>query len=158
MTARPVRIALAGAVGVAEAGLLVRGHERPVALTGGWWTSSCGGWALTPLFADLDGALLEAGYANLWVVKGNTLTTPALDGRLLGGTVRARVLAVPPAGLEAREAPIPLETLGAGDEILLTSSIRGVHPAALPGREARFEVGAVVRASLEQEPAAVGAP
>ena len=111
-----------------------------------------------PLFADLDGELLEAGYANLWVVKGDTLTTPALDGRLLGGTVRARLLAAPPAGLEAREAPIPLDLLGTADEILLTSSIRGVHPAALPGHKARFEVGALVRASLEQELAAVGAP
>ena len=92
------------------------------------------------------------------MVKGDTLTTPALDGRLLGGTVRARLLAAPPAGLEAREAPIPLDLLGTADEILLTSSIRGVHPAALPGHKARFEVGALLRASLEQELAAVGAP
>jgi para-aminobenzoate synthetase / 4-amino-4-deoxychorismate lyase len=112
----------------------------------------------TPLFVDLDGELLEAGYANLWIVEGDTLITPPLDGRLLGGILRARLLAAPPAGLEAGEAAISVERLDAADEVLLTSSVRGVHPAAMSTKETCFEVGARVRASLEQELATVGAP
>ena len=110
-----------------------------------------------PLFADLDGDLLEAGYANLWIVEGDKLTTPPLDGRLLPGTLRARLLAAPAAGLETREGPITLQRLRAADEILLTSSIRGLHPATLRSRDPRFEVGALLRAALANEPAGVAA-
>ena len=111
-----------------------------------------------PLIADLDGELLEAGYANLWIVEGETLTTPPLDGRLLPGTLRARLLAGAIEGLEACEGPISLERLRAADEILLTSSVRGVHPAAVRGGgEYSFATGARVRAELEAQPAEVGA-
>jgi para-aminobenzoate synthetase/4-amino-4-deoxychorismate lyase len=111
-----------------------------------------------PLIADLDGELLEAGYANLWIVEGETLTTPPLDGRLLPGTLRARLMAAALEGLETREAPISLERLRAADEILLTSSVRGVHPATVRGGgEYSFETGARVRAELEAQPAEVGA-
>ena len=106
-----------------------------------------------PLFADLDGHLLEAGYANLWIVEGDTLTTPPRDGRLLPGTLRARLLAAPAAGLETREGPITLQRMRTADEILLTSSIRGLHPATLRSRDPRFEVGALLRAALANEPA-----
>ena len=107
-----------------------------------------------PLFADLDGDLLEAGYANLWIVERDTLTTPPLDGRLLPGTLRARLLATPPPGLETREAAVSLERLRAADEILLTSSVRGVHPATVRGGgEYSFEKGARVRAGLDEAPA-----
>jgi para-aminobenzoate synthetase / 4-amino-4-deoxychorismate lyase len=96
-----------------------------------------------PLLVDLDGEVLEAAHANVWIVEGDVLITPPLDGRLLPGTVRGWLLAEPPAGLEAREEPIPLDRLAASDEILLTSSIRGLHPATLPGaKPARFEAEA----------------
>jgi para-aminobenzoate synthetase/4-amino-4-deoxychorismate lyase len=111
-----------------------------------------------PLLVDLDGDVLEAGYANLWIVEGDLLTTPPLDGRPLPGTVRGRMLAALPAGLEAREEPISLARLGAADEILLSSSVRGVHPATVRGGEHGFETGARVRAAIQEEPAAVGAP
>ncbi|MGH2716175.1 MAG: aminodeoxychorismate synthase component I [Thermoleophilaceae bacterium] len=88
------------------------------------------------LLVDLDGEVLEAAHANVWIVEGKRLLTPPLDGRLLPGTTRARLLADPPAGLEAGEEPITLERATAADELLLTSSVRGLHPAALPGRRA----------------------
>ena len=84
-----------------------------------------------PLLVDLDGEVLEAAHANVWIVEGNRLLTPPLDGRLLPGTARAALLADPPAGLEPGEEPITLERAAAADELLLTSSLRGVHPAAL---------------------------
>jgi para-aminobenzoate synthetase / 4-amino-4-deoxychorismate lyase len=109
-----------------------------------------------PLIVDLDDQVLEAATANVWIVEGTTLTTPPLDGRLLAGTVRARVLAfAPAAGLEPREEPIALERLRTADELLLTSAIRGVRPAALADeRPPRFEVGARLRGAL-REPALV---
>ena len=101
-----------------------------------------------PLLVDLDAEVLEAAYANLWIVEGDTLVTPPLDGRILPGTVRARLLA---AGLEAREEPLWLERLADADEILLSSSIRGLHPATLGDAPARFEVGARLRRALLEE-------
>jgi para-aminobenzoate synthetase/4-amino-4-deoxychorismate lyase len=125
-----------------------------------------------PLIVDLDDEVLEAATANLWIVDGTTLVTPRLDGRLLPGTVRVRVLeAAGAVGLEAREETITLERLAAADEVLLSSAIKGIRPGALadergagraraaalarPGRP-RFEIGARLRAAL-REPAAVDA-
>jgi para-aminobenzoate synthetase / 4-amino-4-deoxychorismate lyase len=85
------------------------------------------------------------------------LTTPPLDGRLLPGTVRGRILSALPAELKAREESIPLERLRAADEILLSSSVRGLHPATLRGRDPRFETGARLRSALEEAPVPVGA-
>ena len=88
------------------------------------------------LLVDLDGEVLEAAHANVWIREGRTLVTPPLDGRLLPGTVRARLLADPPTGHTAREEPVTLERATAADELLLSSSLRGLHPAALPGGRA----------------------
>jgi para-aminobenzoate synthetase/4-amino-4-deoxychorismate lyase len=118
----------------------------------------------TPLIVDTGGDVLEAGAANVWIVEGGTLVTPPLDGRLLPGTVRARVLAAAAsAGLEPREEPISLERLAAADEVLLSSAIRGVRPGVLAGAApfdaaaaAPFEAGARLRRALH-EPALVEA-
>jgi para-aminobenzoate synthetase / 4-amino-4-deoxychorismate lyase len=88
------------------------------------------------LLVDLDGKVLEAAHANVWIVEGKRLLTPPLDGRVLPGTVRARLLADPPAGLETGEEPIALERAAAAEELWLTSSIRGVHRAVLIGQRA----------------------
>jgi len=110
-----------------------------------------------PLIVDLDGYVLEAGFANVWIVEGDTLVTPPLDGRLLGGTVRARLVGAPPPGLEVREQPVSLARVQAADEILISSAVRGIRPAALGHGEARFELGARVRA-LMLEPTAEAVP
>jgi para-aminobenzoate synthetase/4-amino-4-deoxychorismate lyase len=101
-----------------------------------------------PLLLDLDGDVLEAAYANLFIVEGTHLITPPLDGRQLPGTVRARVLALHPA-LEER---VSLDRLAAADELLLASSVRGIHPARLSdGPEPRFQLGARLRAALRED-------
>jgi para-aminobenzoate synthetase/4-amino-4-deoxychorismate lyase len=112
-----------------------------------------------PLIVDLDDEALEAATANVLIVEGATVVTPPLDGRLLPGTVRERALAAAPAaGLRAAEEPITLERLAAADEVLLSSAISGVRPAALAGNAApSFEVGARLRESL-QELVSVEAP
>ncbi len=101
-----------------------------------------------PLLVDLDGDVLEAAYANVFVVEGSHLVTPPLDGRQLPGTVRARVLALHPA----REERLTLDRIAAADEVLLASSIRGIHPARLvDGPEPRFHLGARLRAALRED-------
>src|ERR671911_692844 len=101
-----------------------------------------------PLLVDLDGDVLEAAYANVFIVEGTHLITPPLDGRQLPGTVRARVLALHPA----REERLSLERVAAADELLLASSVRGIHPARLSdGPEPRFQLGARLRAALRED-------
>jgi para-aminobenzoate synthetase/4-amino-4-deoxychorismate lyase len=101
-----------------------------------------------PLIVDLDGDVLEAAYANVFIVEGTHLVTPPLDGRQLPGTVRARVLALHPA----REERLTLDRIAGADELLLASSIRGLHPARLvDGQEPRFHLGARLRAALRED-------
>ena len=101
-----------------------------------------------PLLLDLDGDVLEAAYANVFIVEGTHLITPPLDGRQLPGTVRARVLALHPA----REERLSLERVAAADELLLASSVRGVHPARLSdGPDPHFQLGARLRAALRED-------
>ncbi len=101
-----------------------------------------------PLLVDLDGDVLEAAYANLFIVEGTHLITPPLDGRQLPGTVRARVLALHPA----QEERLSLDRVAAADELLLASSVRGIHPARLSdGPEPRFQLGARLRAALRED-------
>jgi para-aminobenzoate synthetase / 4-amino-4-deoxychorismate lyase len=101
-----------------------------------------------PLIVDLDGDVLEAAYANVFIVEGTHLVTPPLDGRQLPGTVRARVLALHPA----REERLTLDRVAGADELLLASSIRGIHPARLvDGPEPRFQLGARLRAALRED-------
>jgi para-aminobenzoate synthetase / 4-amino-4-deoxychorismate lyase len=101
-----------------------------------------------PLLLDLDGDVLEAAHANVCIVEGTHLITPPLDGRQLPGTVRARVLALHPA----REERLTLERVAAADELLLASSVRGIHPARLSdGPEPHFQLGARLRAALRED-------
>src|SRR5688572_625929 len=107
-----------------------------------------------PLIVDLDGDVLEAAYANVFIVEGTHLVTPPLDGRQLPGTVRARVLALHPA----REERLTLDRVAAADELLLASSIRGIHPARLvDGEEPRFQLGARLRSALREDSLGVAA-
>jgi para-aminobenzoate synthetase / 4-amino-4-deoxychorismate lyase len=95
------------------------------------------------LLVDTDGTVLEAGYANVWIVEGEELITPVADGRILPGTAREALLA---ADGFAREEPVTLARLARADAVFLTSSISGRHPARLlaegvPGyNSARLEV------------------
>ncbi|MCW2966710.1 MAG: Chorismate binding-like protein [Solirubrobacteraceae bacterium] len=73
----------------------------------------------TPLILDTDGHVLEACWANVFVVEGDHAITPPADGRLLPGTHRARV--------DAREEPIDLDRLEAADDVFLTSALRRLH-------------------------------
>jgi para-aminobenzoate synthetase/4-amino-4-deoxychorismate lyase len=77
-----------------------------------------------------EGEVLEAGWANVSAVRGGTLYTPPLDGRILPGTTRAALLELAAAeGIETYEQPLPTEDLITAEETFLTGSIRGIEPA-----------------------------
>jgi branched-subunit amino acid aminotransferase/4-amino-4-deoxychorismate lyase len=83
-----------------------------------------------PLIVDEDGSVLEASRANLFVVQDGTLLTPPLDGRILPGVTRMRMLEIADsAGIAAREDSLDRDDLLASDEVFLTGSVRGIEPA-----------------------------
>jgi para-aminobenzoate synthetase/4-amino-4-deoxychorismate lyase len=89
-----------------------------------------------PLLCDLDGLVLEAARANVFVVEdGARIVTPPLDGRILPGVTRARVLELArELGLEVASEPLDLGRLSRADEIFVTGSLGGVEPAQLDGQ------------------------
>jgi anthranilate/para-aminobenzoate synthase component I/branched-subunit amino acid aminotransferase/4-amino-4-deoxychorismate lyase len=94
-----------------------------------------------PLIVDTDGHVLEAAYANVWIVEDEDLITPPTDGRILPGTGRDALLAANPF---AREERLALARLARADAVFLTSSISGRHPARLQDGVASYD-----RAGLE---------
>jgi len=77
-----------------------------------------------------EGEVLEAGWANVFAVRGGTLFTPPLDGRILPGTTRAALVALAAdAGLEGVERSLQPGDLLDADETFLSGSIRGIEAA-----------------------------
>jgi branched-subunit amino acid aminotransferase/4-amino-4-deoxychorismate lyase len=86
----------------------------------------------TPLIVDVQGEVLEAAWANVWIVEGRRIVTPAADGRLLPGITRSLLLERAPAlGLTVSTEPISVARAREADAIFLTSSLRYAASAAL---------------------------
>jgi para-aminobenzoate synthetase/4-amino-4-deoxychorismate lyase len=105
-----------------------------------------------PLLVDEDGSVLEAAWANVWLLEGRRLSTPPADGRLLAGVTRARLLELAPSlGLEAIQRHISLEEARAAPAVLLTSSLSLAVAAAVdaepPGGN---EVVETIRRALDR--------
>ncbi len=88
------------------------------------------------LAVDLDGHVLETARAAVLADLGGVLVAPPLDGRILPGTARARLLAAArAAGRPVAERPMELAELRAAGAVLLAGALRGVERAeALDGR------------------------
>ncbi|HET6508466.1 MAG TPA: aminodeoxychorismate synthase component I [Baekduia sp.] len=88
-----------------------------------------------PLMADLDGTVLETTRANVFAWIDDALVTPPLDGRVLPGVTRGRVIALADRlGLRVHERPLALAELRAAHGVLLTGALRGPQPVeALDG-------------------------
>ncbi|WP_312919229.1 aminodeoxychorismate synthase component I [Kocuria sp.] len=113
----------------------------PVVVPGGWgrhkWAdrralnTTPGPWSpvCDPLLVDQGGTVLETGRANVFVVRGGVVTTPPVDGRILPGVMRARVLpTLRAAGYEVREQDIALTDLAGASEVFVTNALRGARP------------------------------
>jgi branched-subunit amino acid aminotransferase/4-amino-4-deoxychorismate lyase len=87
------------------------------------------------VFVAGDGTVLEATTSNIWWRRRRTLSTPAVDGRILAGVTRDVLLELAPAaGYEVVEGAFPLSELAAADEAFASSSVREVMPiVALDG-------------------------
>jgi para-aminobenzoate synthetase/4-amino-4-deoxychorismate lyase len=136
----------------------------PLALSGGYGpdkladrgplesSASGGPVALLVDGAGPDADVLEASWANVWLLDGERLITPPCDGRILPGVTRARVLELAGAlGLVVEERPISLSRAGAAP-LMLTSSLQLATPASLadapPSPPEGTELVARIRAAL----------
>ncbi len=83
-----------------------------------------------------DGGVTEGAASNVFVVHGNTVSTPPLGHAILPGITRRFLLdALRDTGWDCREAPVPQEALHSADEIWVTSSTRELVPVtSLDGR------------------------
>ena len=78
------------------------------------------------LFVSPEGTWTEANRSNVFVVKDGALLTPLDDGRILQGVTRdAMIEAAHRAGVEVREAPVPV---GVYDEMYLCSTLKELAP------------------------------
>jgi para-aminobenzoate synthetase/4-amino-4-deoxychorismate lyase len=84
-----------------------------------------------PLLCDLDGLVLEAGRANVFIVEdGPRVVTPPADGRILPGVTRGRVIELArELALEVSAERIDLDRVMAAHELFVTGAIGGVEPA-----------------------------
>jgi para-aminobenzoate synthetase / 4-amino-4-deoxychorismate lyase len=120
-------------------------------------TSSASGGPVALLVEPDPGAtVLEAGWANVWLVDKDRLITPPLDGRILPGITRARVLAQAGSlGLAVSERPIMLEQARVGHP-MLTSSLQLAAAAAFedgpePGQDAVATIARIRHALLDTD-------
>ena len=79
------------------------------------------------VFLNTSGHLCEAATSNLFLVKDGRLFTPPLASGCLPGITRAVLIELAGTlGIACCEADLSIEDLGSADELLLTSSIRGL--------------------------------
>lgn len=102
------------------------------------------------LLGDAAGRVIGATAANLFVVRGGRVFTPALDECGVAGVSRAEVL----ARREVAIGSLTWNELMHADEVFLTSSLRGILPVRGIDAQA-FAPGAVTR-GLQQEWRALG--
>ncbi len=81
------------------------------------------------LFLTVDGFLSESTTANVFLVRGDELATPALGCAILPGTTRSWILGwAGRVGLEPSETWLSIADLAAADEAFLSSSVAGILP------------------------------
>jgi para-aminobenzoate synthetase/4-amino-4-deoxychorismate lyase len=82
-----------------------------------------------PLLIDTDGSVLESGRANVFVVLDDGVHTPPLDGRILPGTARARIIEqLTAAGIPVVQRRLTSEDIARASEVFVSNTLRGVVP------------------------------
>jgi branched-chain amino acid aminotransferase len=81
------------------------------------------------LLRNLSGDVAEASTSNVYVVRRGALATPPVSAGILEGTTRRRVLELSRGlGVPHAEARLLPEDVASADEVLLSSSVRGILP------------------------------
>lgn len=80
------------------------------------------------LFVDESAKLLEGATSSIFVVTDGRVLTPPLDGRILPGVIRGRVLQL--LGDRVQKTPVSLEQLREAGEVFVTNALLGVMPVA----------------------------
>jgi branched-chain amino acid aminotransferase len=81
------------------------------------------------LFLTIDGFLSEATSANVFLVRGDELATPALACAILPGTTRDWILRwASDVGLRPAEGWLTTHDLHDADEAFISSSVAGILP------------------------------
>jgi branched-chain amino acid aminotransferase len=84
------------------------------------------------LFLTVDGFLSEATTANVFLVRGDELATPALGCAILPGTTRSWLLGwATGVGLRPSETWLSIADLATADEAFLSSSVAGILPVTM---------------------------
>jgi para-aminobenzoate synthetase / 4-amino-4-deoxychorismate lyase len=92
------------------------------------------GGGSVPLLLDAGEEVLEAAWANVWIVEGERIVTPPTDGRILPGVTREILLGLAgEIGAGAVVEPISLARARRAKAIFLTSAIRHLVSAAIVG-------------------------
>ncbi len=84
------------------------------------------------LMLDMDGNVISATAANLFMLRGRHWLTPHLDRCGIAGVCRQHLLPL----LDAREQQLSMEDMEASDAVFLCNAVRGILPVArIGGRE-----------------------
>jgi D-alanine transaminase len=76
-----------------------------------------------------DEFVTEASTSNVFVIRGQTLTTPPLSDLILPGITRHLVIEMASTvGLKVIEEPVRVDSLGDADGVFVSSSTRGLMP------------------------------
>ncbi|MBK5227476.1 MAG: aminotransferase class IV [Actinobacteria bacterium] len=82
-----------------------------------------------PLIVDPEGRVLETGRGSLFAIRDEVLRTPSLDGRILPGIGRRRILEIAARrGLSVSVGDMTLDELAGAEEAFSTNSVRGIEP------------------------------
>lgn len=85
--------------------------------------------------------LEEVSSCNIFIVKGNRISTPAISGTILQGITRKSILEIArDHGYQVEERAIPVDDLGDADEVFCTGTAVGVAPVgSITHRNRRIE-------------------
>ena len=88
------------------------------------------------VFLNQDGRITEASTSNIWLMQGETISTPALGAGLLEGVTRRLLIEMCTAqSIRCVEKDLFEADLNSADGVFLTSSLRGIAPVThLNGR------------------------
>ena len=103
-----------------------------------------------PLLIDADGSVLESGRANVFVVLDDGVHTPPLDGRILPGTARARIIEqLTAAGIPVLQRRLTSDDFARASEVFVSNTLRGVVPVTSVEGMGAWPAGPLAAALIE---------